>query len=129
MTVVIGFIPDQYGEAALAHGLDEAARRQTGVVVVNTTKGDALVDKRYLGAEGKVTLEQRLADSGVDHEVRQTMGSDVADEILAIAQDIGADAIVIGIRHRSPVGKLIMGSVAQRIIIDATCPVIAVKPG
>ena len=129
MAIVIGFIPDQYGEAALAHGLDEAVRRKTGVVVVNTTKGDALVDRRYLGAEGKVTLEQRLAESGVDHEVRQTMGSDVADEILAVAKDVGADAIVIGIRHRSAVGKLIMGSVAQRVIIDATCPVIAVKPG
>lgn len=129
MAIVIGFIPDQYGEAALAHGLDEAARRQTGVVVVNTTKGDALVDKRYLGAEGKVTLEQRLADSGVEHEVRQTMGRDISDEILAVAADVDADAIVIGIRHRSPVGKLIMGSVAQRVIIDAACPVIAVKPG
>ena len=129
MAIVIGFIPDQYGEAALAHGLDEAVRRNTGVVVVNTTKGDALVDRRYLGAEGKVTLEQRLEESGVDHEVRQTMGSDVADEILAVARDVGADAIVIGIRHRSAVGKLIMGSVAQRVIIDATCPVIAVKPG
>ena len=129
MAIVIGFIPDQYGEAALAHGLDEATRRQTGVVVVNTTKGDALVDKRYLGAEGKVTLEQRLADSGVEHEVRQTMGRDIADEILAVAADVDADAIVIGIRHRSPVGKLIMGSVAQRVIIDAACPVIAVKPG
>jgi nucleotide-binding universal stress UspA family protein len=129
MVIVIGFIPDQYGEAALAHGLDEATRRQTGIVVVNTTKGDALVDKRYLGAEGKVTLEQRLADSGVEHEVRQTMGRDIADEILAVAADVDADAIVIGIRQRSPVGKLIMGSVAQRVIIDAACPVIAVKPG
>jgi len=128
MAVVIGFIPDQYGEAALAHGLDEAQRRETGVVVVNSTKGDALVDTRYLGADGKVTLEERLADSGVEHEVRQTMGRDIADEILAIAKDVDADAIVIGIRRRSPVGKLIMGSVAQRIIIDAACPVIAVKP-
>ena len=128
MAVVIGFIPDQYGEAALAHGLDEAQRRETGVVVVNSTKGDALVDTRYLGADGKVTLDERLADSGVEHEVRQTMGRDIADEILAIAKDVDADAIVIGIRRRSPVGKLIMGSVAQRIIIDAACPVIAVKP-
>lgn len=129
MAVVIGFIPDEYGEAALAHGLAEAQRRQTGVVVVNSTKGDALVDRRYLGEEGKVTLEQRLAESGVDHELRQTMGRDIADEILAVAKEIGADAVVIGIRHRTPVGKLIMGSVAQRVIIDAACPVISVKPG
>jgi len=129
MVVVIGFIPDQYGEAALAHGLDEARRRQTGVVVVNSTKGDALVDTRYLGAEGKVTLEQRLEASGVAFDVRQTMGRDIADELLAVASEVDADAIVIGIRHRTPVGKLFMGSVAQRIIIDARCPVVAVKPG
>jgi len=39
-----------------------------------------------------------------------------------------ADLLVIGIRHRNPVGKLLLGSVAQRIILDATCPVLAVKP-
>jgi len=128
MSVVIGFIPDEYGEAALTAGLEEAQRRQTGVVVVNSTRGDALVDKRYVGAEGMVTLEQRLAESGVEHELRQTMGRDIADEILAVAAEVSADAIVIGIRHRTPVGKLIMGSVAQRVIIDAACPVVAVKP-
>lgn len=129
MSVVIGFIPDEYGEAALTAGLEEAQRRQTGVVVVNSTKGDALVDKRYVGAAGMVSLEQRLEESGVDFELRQTLGRDIADEILAVAAQVAADAIVIGIRHRSPVGKLIMGSVAQRVIIDATCPVVAVKPG
>lgn len=129
MAVVIGFIPDQYGEAALAHGLEEARRRRTSVVVVNSTKGDSLVDERYLGAAGRVTLDERLAASGVEHEVRQTMGGDIAEEILTVAADVGADAIVIGIRHRTPVGKLIMGSVAQRVIIDAECPVVAVKPG
>lgn len=129
MAVVIGFIPDEYGEAALAHGIAEAQRRGTGVVVVNSTKGDALVDRRYLGEEGTVTLGERLADSGVEHELRQTMGSDIADEILAVAREVSADAVVIGIRHRTPVGKLIMGSVAQRVILEASCPVIAVKPG
>ena len=74
MAIVIGFIPDQYGEAALAHGLEEAARRQTGVVVVNSTKGDVLVDRRDRGAAGNRTLHQRRAESGDDHEVRQTRG-------------------------------------------------------
>ncbi|KRF29425.1 universal stress protein [Nocardioides sp. Soil805] len=129
MAVVIGFIPDEYGEAALAYGLGEAQRRHTGVVIVNSTKGDALVDRRYLGEDDKVTLEEQLAASGVEHELRQTTGKDIADEILAVAKEVIADVIVIGIRHRTPVGKVIMGSVAQRVIIDATCPVIAVKPG
>jgi nucleotide-binding universal stress UspA family protein len=128
MAVVIGYIPDEYGEAALTAGIEEAQRRQTGVVIINSTRGDALVDRRYVGVEGMVTLEERLAESGVEHELRQTMGRDVAEEILAVATEVNADAIVIGIRHRTPVGKLIMGSVAQRVIIDAACPVVAVKP-
>lgn len=128
MPVVIGYIPDEYGEAALAGGIEEARRRGTGIVVVNSTRGDALIDTRYLGDRAVVSLEERLASSGLDHEVRQTMGRDVAEEIVRVARDVGAEAIVIGIRHRSPVGKAIMGSVAQRVIIDATCPVIAVKP-
>ena len=123
MAVVIGFIPDKYGEAALAAGLEEAnRRRRPGWWSSTRTRGDALVDKRYLGAEGMVTLEQRLADSGVEHEVRQTMGRDIADEILAVAADVDAEAIVIGIRHRRPVGKLIMGSVAQRVISTPPAP-------
>ena len=77
-----------------------------------------------------MTLEQRLADSGVEHELRQTMGARRRRRDPRRGRGGRRPTrIVIGIRHRTPVGKLIMGSVAQRVIIDATCPVIAVKPG
>ena len=46
MTVVVGYIPDPYGEAALAAGIEEAGRRGSDVVVVTATKGDALVARR-----------------------------------------------------------------------------------
>ncbi len=128
MTVVVGYIPDQYGEAALTAGIEEAQRRDTGLVVVNATKGDALVDRRFVGEAGLAGLEERLAALGVAHEVRQGIGPDVAAEILRVASETDADVIVIGLRHRTPVGKMIMGSVAQQVLLDAPCPVLAVKP-
>ena len=128
MTVVVGYIPDKFGDAALDAGIEEARRRGAGLMVVNATKGDSLIDRRYLGETGLAGLEQRLADLDVQHEVRQAMGADVAEEILKVVRDTDADLLVIGIRHRSPVGKMIMGSVAQQVLLDAPCPVLAVKP-
>ena len=128
MTVVVGYIPDQYGEAALTAGIEEAERRGTGLVVVNATKGDALVDRRYVGEAGLAGLEERLAGLDVTHEVRQAIGPDVAEEILRVATDTDAAVVVIGLRHRTPVGKMIMGSVAQQVLLDAHCAVLAVKP-
>ena len=128
MTVVVGYIPDEYGEAALAEGIDEARRRSTGLVVLNASKGDALVDRRYVGDQGLAELESRLAGVDVEHEVRQAIGADVAEEMLRVVRETQAQVLVIGIRHRTPVGKMIMGSVAQQVLLDAPCPVLAVKP-
>ena len=128
MTVVVGYIPDQYGEAALAAGIEEAGRRETDLVVVNATKGDALVDRRYVGDAGLAALHERLAELDLPTDVRQMIGPDVAEELVRVARETDAEAIVIGLRHRTPVGKMIMGSVAQQVLLDAPCWVIAVKP-
>ena len=128
MTVVVGYIPNQHGEAALTAGLAEARLRSTDLLVVNATRGDSMIDKKYLGSGAVADLEQRLAaESDVSASVRQTMGSDVADEIVRLAAEVDAELVVIGLRPRTPVGKMIMGSVAQRVLIDAPCPVLAVK--
>ncbi|HVD29417.1 MAG TPA: universal stress protein, partial [Mycobacteriales bacterium] len=71
----------------------------------------------------------RARAGGVELEVRQTPHSgEIADEVLRVAQETDASVIVIGLRKRSPVGKLLMGSSAQRILLDADRPVLAVKP-
>ncbi|WP_295657621.1 universal stress protein [uncultured Nocardioides sp.] len=128
MSVVVGYIPNEYGEAALTEALAEAQRRGTGLVVVNATRGDSLVDKRYVGERDRTELEERLSASPVDVELRQSIGADVAEEILAVAREVRAEALVIGVRHRSQVGKMLMGSVATRLLMEAPCPVVAVKP-
>ena len=128
MTVVIGYVPNQYGEAALYLGLQEAATRQLRVIVVNASRGDALVDKRFVTEQALGDLDERLTAAGVDHRVHQAAGVDVGDEIVRVAEQNHAELVVIGIRNRSSVGKVLMGSVAQTVIMDAPCPVLTVRP-
>jgi nucleotide-binding universal stress UspA family protein len=129
MSVVVGYVPRPEAEAALDHAVAEARSRGTLLVVVNTSRGDALVDQRYVDDEQLGALEQRLDEAGVEHLVVHGMhGRDASEELLAVAQEHRADLIVIGLRRRTPVGKLLMGSTAQRVLLDALCPVLAVKP-
>ena len=84
-------------------------------------------------AHGQQQLDEvraTLQEAGVEHEVRQLVrGLDPADDLVNVANEVSADIIVIGLRRRSPVGKLILGSNAQRVLLDAPCPVLAVKAG
>ena len=73
-------------------------------------------------------LRAELSRLDVETEVRQDVVPDVAEAVLQVSAESSASLIVVGVRPRSPVGKLLLGSVAQRIILDATCPVLAVKP-
>jgi nucleotide-binding universal stress UspA family protein len=127
-TIVVGWSPDEYGEAALHRAVEEARLRDGRVVVVNATRGDALVDERYADEDQLAALAAELGAAGVEVDVRRSMGADVGDQVLAVAEDVSADLVVIGLRRRSPVGKLLMGSVAQRILLGADCAVLAVKP-
>jgi len=128
MSIVIAYSPDIYGRAALAHGLNEALLRETRLVVVNATRGDSLVDSHYAHEDEVQQVLDQLAAEGVDAKVRRDVVPDIADAVLAVAEEEGATLVVVGIRHRTPVGKMLLGSVAQRVILDADCPVLAVKP-
>ena len=127
-TIVVGWTPDEFGEVALRRGIEEARLRDGRVVVVNATRGDALVDERYADEDQLARLAAELGGTGVEVDVRRSMGADVGDQVLAVAADVSADLVVIGLRRRTPVGKLLMGSVAQRILLGAECAVLAVKP-
>ncbi len=127
MVIVIGYAPAPPGEAALRHGLQEARLRAARVVVVNSSRGDAFVDKRFAQGDDLAHLESALEESDVPWTLRQPVrGQDAAEEILAAAQESRADLIVLGLRRRTPVGKLLLGSTAQRVLLGAPCPVLSV---
>src|SRR5215218_3182242 len=93
--VVVAWAPDEFGAAALEHGVFEARQLGRGVLVVNATRGDALVDDRYAGDDAVGALKAQLAESGLPHEIRQAVAADVAEEVLAVAAEVGARLVVI----------------------------------
>jgi nucleotide-binding universal stress UspA family protein len=128
MTILVGYIPTAEGEAALRAGVAEARLRHEALLVLNTSRGDAEADPRLAQEHHLETVRRDLTELQVDFDVRQQIrGRDAADEIIELAEAEHASLIVIGVRHRSPVGKLLLGSAAQRVLLDAPCPVLAVR--
>ena len=87
-----------------------------------------MVDQRLLSESAVADLRKRLDASGVVYEIDQRVrGHEAAEEVVEAADRVNASLIVIGLRRRTATGKLITGSQAQRILLDANCPVLAVK--
>lgn len=129
MTVLVGYVPNSYGEAALSAAVAEAVRRQERLLVVNMSRDDVLADAHRAGDDQLDRVRRDLGELGIESEVRRVEeGSDASDALLEVAAELDASVLVIGLRHRTPVGKLLLGSNAQRILLEAGCPVLAVKP-
>ncbi|GIL35023.1 universal stress protein [Phycicoccus sp. MAQZ13P-2] len=128
MTVLVGYVPNALGEATLRAGVEESRRRSEPLVVLNMSRDDVLVDARRAPADDLQRVDRDVRELGVDVEVVQVEeGGDAAEALVEAATTHRASVLVIGLRHRSAVGKLILGSVAQRVLLGAPCPVLAVK--
>jgi len=131
MEIVVGFVRSKEGRAALNRSIEEARVRGARLTVVHSSRGgdhdsveDVIADRDELER-----IDAELVAAGVDHQIREVvMGHTPAIDLVEVANAIGAELIVIGIRRRSPVGKLLLGSNAQEILLLADCAVLAVKP-
>lgn len=117
MTIVVGFSNKREGWAALEHAAEEARLRGLPVVLVpNTEREDVTAGRAELEKSGVEAVVEEPSDTGR-----------IADHIIEVAERTGAEVLVIGLRRRSPTGKLLLGLNAQRILLDAPCPVHAVR--
>jgi nucleotide-binding universal stress UspA family protein len=126
MTVLVAHTATPAGTAALSAAADEASRRGVPLVVVSADDPTTPPSVEELLVRDP-ELRATLAGDALRLEVRPSSLPDAADAVLQTAQLLDAELIVIGVRRRSPVGKLFLGSSAQRILLGADCPVLAVK--
>lgn len=125
MTVVLSYLATVEGRGALAFGFAEARMRGTDLVVIADTTG---VTEAEFVADVEAAREAASATS-VSYSVAEN-DDDLshADRLIDASYSDTVELVVIGLKRRSPVGKLLTGSQMQRVLLDAQCPVAAVKP-
>ncbi len=130
MTILVAYVPRPEGDAALDKGIDIAKRRNELLVVINASPGGGKVDPSAVSVTDAEKVQGKLAQSGVNAEFKQLVrGKDAVEEIEWLVDSMKVSVLVIGLRKRSAVGKLIMGSVAHDLLMTVNCPVLAVKAG
>lgn len=113
---VLAAVPDSpEGAAALAAGVAEAERLGADLVVANLSLSP---------------LETSAIPAGIRVKVVDRCGRPDRDPAQAVLDEVDAHRIsrlVIGLKRRSPVGKALLGSVSQRLLLESPVPVLAVK--
>ena len=120
------------GYIALREAALQAQLRSTDLAVIHVVDSIDLdlVDAHRAGLADEI--DKALTECGkgdVAWRVELAAGDnqDIANTVLTFANAAAADILVIGARRRSPVGKLLLGSVTQTIILNADIPVVIVK--
>lgn len=128
VTILVAYVPRPEGHAALDKGLEIAKRRQERLLVVNAGPGGTKEDRSLADVRDVERVEELLANSGLDAEFKQFVrGENAVSEIETLINSLQVSLLIIGLRKRSAVGKLILGSVAQNLLLSVPCPVLAVK--
>jgi nucleotide-binding universal stress UspA family protein len=120
------------GRIALREAAREAKLRATDLAVIQVV-GSVDLDLTEAHRAGLADeVEKVLGDCGMNEvpwrvELAAGGNDEIAGTVLAFANDCRAEILVIGARRRSPVGKFLLGSVTQTIILEADMPVVVVK--
>ena len=111
MTIVVGYTPTPPGRAALVAAAGVAAERKQPVVVVNSSRGDALADPGFATQADLDWARTTLEEAGVEFSIRQSIrGREASEEVVTVLEEVGAELCVIGLRRRTAVGKMLMGA-------------------
>jgi len=128
MTIVVAYAETPPGRAAVCTALGEGALRREDVILVAAVRDETPPDPDDVVAAWPEEARS-LTDAGAKLLAEASELRDPSDAVVQVSQVHDASMIVVGLRHRSPVGKALLGSTAQRILLEATCPVLTVRPG
>ena len=131
MTILLAYVSRPEGRAALDKAIEISKSRNEPMLIVNASPGGQQEDASLVPAFEVEQIEAELAAKGIQAEFKQYVrGNNAVDEINDMVESRDISLLIIGLRRRTAVGKLLLGSVAQEILMTVSCPVLCVKaPG
>ena len=133
MTVLLAYAPTSAGLAAARAAAEEAKRRgseDVTIVSVLRTRAATPPPAPVSGVSPEQELDavaEDLVRQGLRVTVEHEGSGDVVEYIKAVAERVKPSVVVIGLRRRTAVGKLLLGSTSQRLLLELDYPIVAIK--
>jgi nucleotide-binding universal stress UspA family protein len=146
--IIVGYDFTPSGERAAAVGVEEARRRNARLTLVHSldllppamvlsepgvgimvpgTLPSGMESEESVRATVRGRLEQALERLGVEGDVELTSGPP-AHALAEVAANRGADLVVVGTSNRTGIDRLLLGSVSTKVVREAPCSVLVVRP-
>lgn len=130
MKILVGYDGSNSSKDALELSIVHARAFNGEVIIVRSLTGGSVTEEVEINRSNEELAEAQkvVKDAGIACQSHLLVrGMQPGEDIVNFAAEKKADAIIIGVKRRSKVGKLLFGSNAQYVIIKADCPVTTVK--
>ena len=130
MKLLVGYDGSATAEKALELAMEKAKIKNARLYVVTSmSKGTESQLYDIQEKEKKLdAIKQRVQAQGIDGDtILLIRGVDAGEDLVQFANENNIDEIFVGVKKRSRVEKMILGSTAQHVILHADCPVTTVR--
>ena len=130
MKILVGYDGSKVSDDVIKLAHEHAKAFKADVYIVTSMEQDPGLKKEDIDkAESKLEkLKTPFRADDISCEIQTSVSyQSPGEDLVRFAKENDIDEVIIGVRRRSKVGKLVFGSTAQYVILEAPCPVVAVK--